>query len=100
MFEDTDDSSVDTMLERIYARSNTRTAGLKTAEPPTNDDDSTVDTVPGAQDIVPPPDQPMQQINEEERSRCLLMDDDVSEINESQLPKLRRWRAVNPARYD
>jgi Transposase IS4 len=28
----------------------------------------------------------MEQIDEEERSRCLLMDDDVSEINESQLP--------------
>jgi hypothetical protein len=59
MFDDTDDSSVDTMLERIFARSKARTAGQKTAEPPTDDDDSTVDTVPGAQDIAPPPDQPM-----------------------------------------
>jgi Transposase IS4 len=69
---------------RAYARS--KAAGLKTAEPPTDDDDSTVDTAPGVPAIAPPPEPPMQQINEDERSRCLLMDDDVSEINESQLP--------------
>jgi hypothetical protein len=53
MFDDTDDdTSVDTMLERIYARS--KATGLKTVEPPTDDDDSTVDNVPGATDIAPP----------------------------------------------
>jgi Transposase IS4 len=85
LFAETDDSSVDSMFERIAARSKARTAGLKTAEPPT-DDDSSVDSEPGAPYVAPPLDPPMQHINEEERSRCLLMDDDVSEINESQLP--------------
>jgi hypothetical protein len=91
LFVDSDDSTADTFIDTLYARQmealarpGVRVGRLKLAEPST-DDDSSVDSVLGTFDDAPPHVPPIEQIDGEERSRSLL-NDDVSEINESQLP--------------
>jgi Transposase IS4 len=76
LFDDTDESSVDSLLEALLARERARVrppAGLKT------DEDSSVDSNHG-------PVSPPREIDVDERSRNILLDDEISGIMESQLP--------------